>query len=78
MIKVKQLWASPASYTEPVEVRGWVRSVRESKTIDFIELVDGSCFRPVQIVFDRDERNLGEGLSTGCSVRVTGKVVLTP
>ena len=78
MIKLKQLWASPASYTEPVEVRGWVRSVRESKTIGFIELVDGSCFRPVQIVFDRDERDLGEGLSTGCSVRVGGRVVLTP
>ena len=36
---------------ETVEVSGWVRTVRDSKTFGFIELNDGTFFRSVQIVF---------------------------
>jgi asparaginyl-tRNA synthetase len=32
----------------------------------------------VQIVFERDDRNLGNGLSTGCAIAVQGELVLTP
>ena len=78
MLRLTEIWANPAQYEGPVTVCGWVRTVRESKTLGFVELVDGSCFKPVQVVFDRDERNLGEHLSTGCAVSVTGKLVLTP
>ena len=78
MLRLTEIWANPAQYEGPVTVCGWVRTVRESKTLGFVELVDGSCFKPVQVVFDRDERNLGDGLSTGCAVSVTGKLVLTP
>ena len=78
MLRLTEIWANPAQYEGPVTVCGWVRTVRESKTLGFVELVDGSCFKPVQVVFDRDERNLGDGLSTGCAVSVTGKLVMTP
>ena len=52
--------------------------VREGKTLGFVELTDGSCFSPVQVVYERDDRNLGNGLSTGCAIAVSGELVMTP
>ena len=78
MLKLRQLQQDPAAYAGSVSVCGWVRTVREGKTMGFIELTDGTCFKPVQVVFERDDRNLGEGLSTGCAVAIEGTLVLTP
>ena len=61
-----------------IDVCGWVRTVRESKNLGFIELTDGSCFLPVQLVYERDGRNLGADLSTGCAITAHGELVLTP
>ncbi len=77
-IKLAQVQENPASFAGDITVSGWARTVREGKTAGFIELADGSSFKPVQVVFPRDERDLGRGLSTGCSVRVNGVLVLTP
>jgi asparaginyl-tRNA synthetase len=77
-LKLSQIQKSPESYAGQVAVCGWVRTVREGKTLGFVELTDGSCFKPVQIVFERDDRNLGNGLSTGCAIAVQGELVLTP
>ena len=35
-----------------IELAGWVRTARDSKTFGFIELNDGSFFKNVQIVFN--------------------------
>jgi asparaginyl-tRNA synthetase len=77
-MKLKALQMNPAQYAGEVTVNGWIKTVREGKTAGFIELSDGSCFTPVQIVFTRDERQLGKNLSTGCGIRVEGTLVLTP
>ena len=77
-LKLSRFQQSPETYAGAVEVCGWVRTVRESKTLGFIELNDGSCFPSVQVVYERDERNLGDGLSTGCAITVDGTLVLTP
>lgn len=64
-----------------VTVSGWARTVRDSKTIGFIELNDGSSFKCVQIVFeDGKVDNFKEiaKLNVGSAVTVTGTVVLTP
>ncbi len=77
-MKLKTIQADPTAYAGAIEVQGWVRTVRESKALGFIELVDGSAFRPVQVVFERDAREMGKGLSTGCAIAVKGNLVLTP
>ena len=76
--KLKLLHSDPAKYAGPITVYGWARTVREGKTAGFIELVDGSSFKPVQVVFPRDERDLGHALSTGCAIKAEGTLVLTP
>ena len=47
MIRLYELNKDPAKYAGEVEIAGWVRTVRDSKNIGFIELSDGSCFRNV-------------------------------
>ena len=77
-LKLADVQKAPESFAGKITVCGWVRTVREGKTLGFIELTDGTCFKTTQIVFDRDERNLGNGLATGCAVCVHGKLELTP
>ncbi len=66
---------------KPVSVCGWVRTIRDSKALGFIELNDGSCFKGVQIVFEADKvDNFTEiaKLNVGSAISVTGELVLTP
>ena len=70
----------PATGTE-VTVCGWVRTARDSKNIGFLELADGSSFKTLQIVLEAAKlENYKEAVKfgVGSSVRVTGRVVLTP
>ena len=72
--------ATPADGTK-VTVCGWAKTVRDSKNIGFISLSDGSCYKPVQIVFQADKlSNYAEiakcGLYTSFEVTGTlGKLV---
>ena len=77
-LKLKDIQKAPESFVGAITVCGWVRTVREGKTFGFIELNDGTSFRPVQIVYANDERKLGKGLTTGCAIVVDGELKLTP
>ena len=60
------------------EVRGWVRTRRDSKGgFSFIEVNDGSCFGNLQIVAPDDLDNYIEEvqkLTAGCSVIIRGEI----
>ena len=64
-----------------VTVCGWVRTIRDSKALGFIDLNDGSCFQGVQIVFEEgriDHFKEVAKLNVGTALSVAGTVVLTP
>jgi asparaginyl-tRNA synthetase len=66
------------SIGQEVELNGWVRTSKNSKAgCSFINLHDGSCFDPIQIVADADLENYQDimKLTTACSLTITGKVV---
>ena len=77
-LKLKDIQKAPQDYVGAITVCGWVRTVREGKAFGFIELNDGTSFRPVQIVYPNDDRKLGKGLTTGCAIVVEGELLLTP
>ena len=53
IVKVKNLYDAPKEYSGlEITVKGWARNIRDQKSFAFIELNDGSCFKPVQIVID--------------------------
>lgn len=63
-----------------VAVCGWVRNLRVSKSFGFIELNDGSFFKPVQVVFDEKLANFSQvaKLNVGAALCVKGTLTLTP
>ncbi len=64
------------------EVRGWVRTRRDSKGgFSFIEVNDGSCLGNLQVVAPGELANYADEiqkLSPGCSVVVTGQLQASP
>jgi asparaginyl-tRNA synthetase len=62
-----------------VEVRGWVRTRRDSKAgISFIHVSDGSCLAPLQIVAGGDLANFEtevKRMTSGCAIIARGKLV---
>jgi asparaginyl-tRNA synthetase len=65
---------------QTLEVRGWIRTQRESKNFAFIELNDGSCFKNLQVVYGDGLANFSEACKypLGSSLRITGKLVPSP
>ena len=54
-IKIAALYADGELYNgKEVTVMGWVRNLRDMKNFGFIELNDGSCFKSLQVVFERE------------------------
>ncbi len=60
-----------------IQVRGWVRTRRDSKDFSFIELNDGSCLRSLQIIAKNTLPNYADvqRLQTGASISVRGDLV---
>jgi len=64
-------------YGSTVNVKGWVRTRRGSKSVYFIALNDGSTINNVQIVADADkfDEELMKQITTGACLSVTGQLV---
>ena len=60
-----------------VNVKGWVRTHRSSKVVDFIALNDGSTINNVQVVVDPAtvDAELLKQVTTGACISATGKLV---
>ena len=80
MVRLCEIFKDPAAYAGPIQVAGWVRTVRDSKAVGFIELADGSSFKNVQVVYAQDaiDPQVKKQLCTGCAISVTGTLELTP
>ncbi|MCI7275535.1 MAG: asparagine--tRNA ligase [Cuneatibacter sp.] len=65
---------------QTVQVGGWLRSVRDSKSFGFLVLHDGSCFQTLQVVYHDTMDNFADisKLNVGASVIVSGTLVATP
>ncbi len=73
--KVKDLLESEPGKT--VLAKGWVRTKRGNKKINFIALNDGSTINNIQIVVDLAafDENLLKRITTGACIGVTGELV---
>ena len=67
-------------YGTMVNVRGWVRTHRSSKAVDFIALNDGSTIKNVQIVVDPStvDESVLKQITTGSCLSVNGVLVENP
>ena len=76
---VKQLLNGHIEKDTQVEIKGWIRTTRDSKGgFSFLVVHDGSCFDGIQVVANNELDNYENEilkLFTGCSVIVQGKLV---
>ena len=79
---VRRLYEDSAALGgKTVTVGGWARSIRDSRAFGFIDLYDGSCFKTVQVVFEREKIDNYDEIASqnvGAALIVTGKLELTP
>ncbi len=81
MITVRELFEKKTEfYDKEIRVSGWIKNIRDTKKLIFIELNDGTNFKPVQVVATDELENFQEvakyHLST--AITVTGTFIETP
>ncbi|MGE5528951.1 MAG: asparagine--tRNA ligase [Patescibacteria group bacterium] len=80
-LTVKQLFRDGESRIgREIQVSGWIRTLRDAKTLGFIEFNDGSFFKNLQIVFDEGLPGFQEvlKLGTGSAITAEGTLVESP
>ena len=79
LVSVRKALSGEVEADTKVTVQGWVRTRRDSKHgFSFVNIHDGSCFQPIQIVADKALENYQtevQRLTAGCSVSATGTLV---
>ncbi|MCL1796131.1 MAG: OB-fold nucleic acid binding domain-containing protein, partial [Clostridia bacterium] len=79
---VRELYArTPDSALADIQVSGWVRTVRDSKSFAFVALSDGTHFKPLQIVLEESALNNYKEvarLNVGSAIEAVGTLVPTP
>ena len=61
LITMRELFKNTKEYVgKSIEIGGWVRSIRASKTFGFIVLSDGTFFTPLQVVYGDQLPNFAE------------------
>lgn len=68
---------SCTDFGKDINVRGWVRSHRSSKAVDFIALNDGSTIKNIQVVVDPNSMDAEtlKSITTGACISVNGVLV---
>ena len=64
-------------YGKQINVKGWVRTHRSSKAVDFIALNDGSTIKNIQLVVDpaKMDEELLKSITTGACISAVGTLV---
>ena len=78
---VKQIWKNREAYlNREIDLGGWVRSNRDSKSFGFLTISDGSFFEPLQVVYHDSLSNfqLIRKINVGAALIIRGTLVATP
>ena len=81
-IQIRQIFRNTEEYAEKeVTVRGWIRTNRGSNKFGFIELNDGTFFKSIQVVYEKDIIDNFAEISKApisAALMVRGTLALTP
>ena len=78
---IREIYKDREKYLDQeIQVGGWVRSLRDSKTFGFIVLNDGSYFETLQVVYHDGLENFSDicKVNVGAALIVKGTLVATP
>ena len=80
-VKTKNIFLDINKYQEQeITIMAWIRTNRPQAKFGFLNVNDGSYFENVQVIYDNDLPNFDEvsKYRVGASVKVYGKVIITP
>ncbi|MBQ1302617.1 MAG: asparagine--tRNA ligase [Firmicutes bacterium] len=81
-IQIRQIFRNTAEYAEQeVVIRGWIRTNRGSNKFGFIELNDGTFFKSIQVVYEKEIIDNFQEISKApisAALMVRGTLALTP
>ena len=80
-IEICKIYENPQDFLQgEIIVCGWLRTMRDSKSIAFAQLNDGSAFASLQVVLTEELPNFTEirKLGVGVALQVRGQLLLTP
>ena len=78
MIDLRELYQDIEKYIDKeVTVKGWIRRHRKQKEFGFIDFSDGTCFKHMQIVYDKETKDFEkiDALKHGSAICVVGVLV---
>ncbi len=81
LIEVREIFRNKEAYFDKeIEIGGWVRSNRDSKTFGFLVLNDGTFFEPIQVVYNDSMDNFDKicKVNVGAALIVKGTLIATP
>lgn len=80
-VLIKQLYRETDKFlNQEISVSAWVRTARSSGELAFIEVNDGSFFKGLQIVVNKDLNNFAqlEKINIGSSLNIIGRLLESP
>ena len=78
MIDLRELYQDIEKYIDKeVTVKGWIRRHRKQKEFGFIDFSDGTCFKHMQIVYDKETKDIEtiDASTHGSAICVVGVLV---
>ena len=74
-MEIKKVYDDYKSLIEKeITIKGWIRKHRKQKEISFIELSDGTCFKKLQVIYDKSIKDYDSitKIHFGSALKVTG------
>ena len=81
LVEIRSLYKHTQDYVDKeIQVGGWVRSNRDTKSFGFLTLSDGTYFNTLQVVYSDGLANFADiaKINVGTAVIVKGTFVATP
>ncbi len=80
--EIREILSNPEAFVgNEITVCGWVRTIRQSKNIAFMQINDGSAFSGLQVILENDKLPEFDEIvsqNVGAAVSVKGNIILTP
>lgn len=75
---LQKLWSEVSAYLDKeVTLQGWIRGHRKQKEYGFIDFSDGTHFKHIQVVYDKDSTDFDSisNLKHGSAIEVVGTLI---
>ncbi|TYB30854.1 MAG: asparagine--tRNA ligase, partial [Candidatus Mcinerneyibacterium aminivorans] len=80
-LELREIFENYSKYlNEDIQIKGWVKTLRDMKKFGFIEVNDGTNFKNIQVVFDNKLDNFEDvkSINIGAAISVRGELVESP